>query len=97
MTLSRSVGKLISLGFSLFFALVILWALSQATGPLFNTVPQPAGNLVSTASTYSDATDIAAIILNMFAVVGGGAITKDIKVVGGITLVLFLIFLGTGL
>ena len=95
--ITNSVDKLIGLAFSLVIALMVLWALSQAFNPLFGTLPQPSGSLASTASTYSDATDIAAIVLNMLAVVGGGAITKDIRVVGGITLVLFLIFMGTGL
>ena len=95
--ITNSLGKLIGLAFSLVVALMILWALSQAFNPLFGSLPQPSGSLASTVSTYSDATDIAAIVLNMLAVVGGGAITKDLRVVGGNTLVLFLVFMGTGL
>jgi hypothetical protein len=93
----NSLGKLIGFGFTLIMALIILWALSLAFNPLFASLPQPSGSLVSTASSYSDATDVAALVLNMLAVVGGGALSKDHRVMGIITLILFAVFLGTGL
>lgn len=93
----NSLGKLIGLGFSLIMALIVLWALSLAFNPLFASLPASSGSLVSTASSYSDAADIAAMVLNMITVVGGGALSKDLRVVGIITLILFVVFLGTGL
>ncbi len=62
--------------------------------------PQPASTAVSTYSTFQDATEIAAIMINIvgvFAAIVGFGFTRDIRVTGVIVLILFLFFLATGL
>jgi hypothetical protein len=93
----RSLDKLIALVFSLFVALVILWAMGPVFSSLFSVVPSPANVAISTYSTYGDATEIGAIILNIVAVVGGSAAAKDPRVTLGIIGGLFIVFLITGL
>lgn len=93
----RSLDKLIGLAFSLFVALLILWAMAPVWSSLFNLIPSPANTAISTYSTYGDAADIGAIILNIVAVVGGTAAAKDPRVTLGIIGGLFIVFLVTGL
>ncbi len=94
------IGKLIGLGLSLFVLILVLWALAPAFSSLFDTAPQPAGAALSTVSTFQDASDVAAVVLDMVAVVGGIvgiAFTKDARLGLAVIGVLFVIFLVTGL
>ena len=96
----EGLGKIFGLVLSLFVLLVVLWALSPAFGALFSTAPQPAGSALSTVSTYQDATDTAAIVLDIVAVAGGMvgiAVTREARLGIVVVAALFVIFLATGL
>ena len=95
-----NIGKLIGLIFSLMIAIIFLVALAPVYGALFGILPQPASTAVSTYSALQDATEIAAIMINIigvFAAILGFGFTRDIRVTGVIVLILFLFFLATGL
>src|ERR1700733_347844 len=98
--MSGGIGKLIGLVFSLFFAILMLWALSPAFSALFSTIPGPAGPAVATYSTFQDAADTGAIVINIIVVIGGMigvGVTKQPLLLVGVVGLLFLIFLATGL
>ena len=88
------------MAFSLFFAVLMLWALSPVFGTLFGLIPGPAGPAVSTYSTLQDSIDVGAIVVNIIVVIGGlvgAGVTKQPLLLLGIVGVLFLVFLATGL
>ena len=98
--MSGGIGKLIGLVMSLIVGLFVLWAVSQALNPVYNAVPEPAGSAISTYSTYQDAAEMGAIVVNIVVVTGGlvgVAVSKEPRLLLGVVGVLFLIFLATGL